>query len=279
MTRSSSNPERFLAAFHNLHPGITSRALAGLPVVMAGRSFTSSYECLANEVLETEDPQTLLDLACGDGFLLSSFAVCGQSGLSLVGLDLSQGGLEAARLRLGHGAALQQGRAHSLPIASASLDHVVCHMALMLMDEIEVVLAEVRRVLKKGAAFAAVVGTRPPPSPAFDSYIALLSQFPRKEEFSGIRFGDRRLRTREGITQLFSHGFEAILVQELSAQRRYSPRELAVWFEDTYDFHMLDEDLQRDFNERFIAAIELECGSDGKVEYNDLFYLIIATSI
>ncbi len=163
-------------------------------------------------------------------------------------------------------------------MATASLDHVVCHMALMLMEEIEVVLTEVHRILKKGAVFAAVVGTRPPPSPIFDSYIALLSQYPRKEEFSGIRFGDRRLQTRDDITKLFSNSFEAISVQELLVQRRCSPRELCAWFEDMYDFHMLGEACQRELNAKFIAATEAQCDSDGKVEYSDLLYLITAAA-
>jgi hypothetical protein len=59
--------------------------------------------------------------------------------------------------------------------------------------------------------------------------------------------------------------------------RRCSPRELCAWFEDTYDFHMLDEDCQGELVASFMAAIEEECGSAGKVEYNDLLYLITAT--
>lgn len=278
MTPHSSNLEQFLAAFHDSNPGITARAFADLAVVKAGRRFASSYECLANEVPETEAPCTLLDLACGDGFLLSLFAARGQSNLSLIGIDLSQGELDAAHHRLGRAATLQQGRAHALPMATASLDHVVCHMALMLMEEIEVVLTEVHRILKKGAVFAAVVGTRPPPSPIFDSYIALLSQYPRKEEFNGIRFGDRRLQTRDGITKLFSNNFEVISVQELLIQRRSSPGELCAWFQDMYDFHMLGEVCQRELNAKFIAATEAQCDSDGKVEYSDLLYLITAAA-
>jgi hypothetical protein len=40
---------------------------------------------------------------------------------------------------------------------------------------------------------------------------------------------------------------------------------------------MLDEDCQGELVASFMAAIEEECGSAGKVEYNDLLYLITAT--
>ncbi len=270
--------EQYLAAFHDSNPGITSRAFAGLPVVNAGRRFGSSYECLANEVLETDGPHALLDLACGDGLLLAILAARNQSELSLFGVDLSKGELDAARCLLGNRATLRQGRAHSLPIASASLDHVVCHMALMLMEDVEVVLTEVHRVLKKGAAFSAIVGATPSRSKIFDLYVSALSQYPRKEEFSGIRFGDRRLQTPEGITQLLSNGFEAVAVQDVMIPRRCSPRELCAWFEDTYDFHMLDERCQGELTAGFMAAIEEQCGSDRKVEYNDRLYLISAAA-
>lgn len=273
MTQKISNPESFLSMFHNKNPGITSRAISDLTVQIDGRRFSSSYECLANEIPEFEGPRTLLDLACGDGYLLSRFAARGQSDLSLMGVDLSEGELCAARLRLGNSATLTQGRAQALPIATASLDYVVSHMALMLMDEIEEVLAQVRRVMKRGGIFAAIVGTRPPQSAVFDAYLELLSQYPRKEQFGGLRFGDSRMRSRDGIIQLLSNGFDSIVVQDVLVRRRYTPGALCAWLEDTYDFHMLDAGAQKEFNSKFIKSIEKRCDNDGKVEYTNFFYL------
>lgn len=279
MSQLISSPELFLAAFHDSNPGITSRAVSGLAVLQGDRRFTSSYECLANEIPSCEAPRTLLDLACGDGYLLSLFAERERSNLTLIGVDLSQGELDAARRRLGGGATLQLGRAQALPVAAESLDYVVCHMALMLMDEIDEVLAQVHRVMKKGAVFAAIVGARPPPSPIFDAYLALLSQFPRETKLSGMRFGDPRVRTRDGIARLFSKGFEKIVIQELLSQRRYTPSELSVWLEDSYDFHMLKESAQKDFSAKFIPVIESLCASDGKVEYCTRSFLICAVAV
>lgn len=277
MTKPNPSPEQFLAAFHDSNAGITSRALWDLAVSKDGQLFSSSYECLANEIPESGRVHTILDIACGDGYLLSLFAARRQSNITLVGVDISQGELDAACRRLGNIATLRQCRAQSLSLATASIDYVVCHMALMLMNEAEVVLAETHRVMRKGGVFAALVGKRPPPSAVFDAYLALLSQFPRKEEgLGGMRFGDPRLRTRDGITQLFSKSFKNIVVQDVLAQRRYTPEELCKWLENTYDFHMLDARSQKDFNSKFIVAIEGECGSDGKVEYNSSLCLIAA---
>ena len=78
-----SDSERFLSGFHDADPGVTSRAFADLPASMAGTAYASSYECLASVV--PADARTVLDLACGDGFLLSLLAARRQAGLALVG--------------------------------------------------------------------------------------------------------------------------------------------------------------------------------------------------
>lgn len=274
MTQQNASPERFLETFHDSNPGITSRAISNLAVLKAGQLFSSSYECLANEIPETDSSRILLDLACGDGYLLSLFTERKQ--LTLLGVDMSRGELEAASRRLGSAAILQQGKAQSLPFPNASVDYVVSHMALMLMDEVEQVLSEVHRVLKQDGSFAAIVGARPPSSPVFDAYLDLLSQYPRKEGLGGIRFGDRRIRTEVGIKQLFSKDFKNVVVKEALAKRRYTPSELCLWLQDSYDFHMLDVANQKDLNIKFVTSIENHCGSDGKVEFINLLYLITA---
>ena len=150
MALSLSDSERFLSAFHDADPGGTPRAFAHLPATMAERAFASSYECLLDAI--PDDARSVLDLACGDGYLLSLLAAR-RPDLSLAGVDLSTGELEAAGRRLRGRAVLQQGRAQELPLPDDSVDAVVCHMALMLMDDAPQVLAQVRRVLKAGGYF------------------------------------------------------------------------------------------------------------------------------
>src|SRR5689334_3979027 len=134
----SSATETYLAGWHHRHAG------ACRPVFLGARSADgrTSYERLANLVA---DGEAVLDLGCGDGTLLEMIRTAAPNA-RLSGIDLSDGELALARERLPD-AVLHRARAQELPLEDASVDLVVCHMALMLMDEPERVLAEARRVL------------------------------------------------------------------------------------------------------------------------------------
>jgi SAM-dependent methyltransferase len=77
---------------------------------------------------------------------------------TIVGADFCPEGIELARLRISDPrASFLVARAQDLPFSDASFGYVVCHMALMLMDPLEPVLAEAKRVLKPGGRLLAVV--------------------------------------------------------------------------------------------------------------------------
>lgn len=82
-------------------------------------------------------PRTVLDLACGDGPLLQILSDRGHAGTKLVGVDMSDDELSAAREVLPHEIRLLKERAHELSLDSGSVDYALSHMALMLMDDIE----------------------------------------------------------------------------------------------------------------------------------------------
>lgn len=173
--------EAFLRRFHDAHPGITSRALA-----RAG-----SYERLAARV----PAGAVLDLACGDGRLLRLL------GPRAIGLDLSRRELAAASGScVGH-AHLVQARAQELPFADRSFDAATCHLAFMLFDEIERVVAELSRVLRPGAPLFALLGG----GPSADGDDAF-HRFARLMPPSDQRFGDRRASTEAGWRELFGVG-------------------------------------------------------------------------
>jgi ubiquinone/menaquinone biosynthesis C-methylase UbiE len=195
-----SERERFLRAFHDARPGVTSGALA-----RAG-----SYERLAAKV-----PQgRVLDLSCGDGSLLELLPP------GAIGLDLSLGELQAARERVRARARvtctststieprLVQARAQELPFADACFDAVTCHLAFMLFDDIEQVVSELVRVIKPGGQFIALLGGGPTADgdDAFHRFARLLSQSksagPELDIFRGI--GDRRASSEAGWRELFA---------------------------------------------------------------------------
>jgi SAM-dependent methyltransferase len=153
--------EAIVRRFHEARPGATSAALAR----------GGSYERLWSRVAGAR----VLDLGCGDHPMPGA-----------VGIDL-------VRER---GVAVQ-GRAQALPFADGAFDAVVCHLAFMLFDELDQVVAEIRRVLAPGGAFHALLGGGPTADGA-DAFHAFAAMLPR-----GAALGDPRSRTEAGWRALF----------------------------------------------------------------------------
>lgn len=158
--------EQYLRAFHAARPGVTSAALAR----------GGSYEHL---VAAVAGARRVLDLGCGDAHLLTQIP-------GAIGLDLAP----SPHPRI------VQGRAQELPFADRAFDAVVCHLAFMLFEELERVVAEVRRVCT--GRFAALLGGGPTADgdDAFHRFLALARFEPRA-------FGDPRASTPSGWRELF----------------------------------------------------------------------------
>jgi SAM-dependent methyltransferase len=168
-----TDAEMFFRAFHASRPAVTSRALA-----RAG-----SYARLAARVPRTG---RVLDLACGDSYLASLTGA--------IGLDL-------APARLAPSVPLVAARAQQLPFCDRAFAAATCHLAFMLFDDIEQVVAELGRVLAPGAPFFALVGGGPTAGGA-DAFHAFAEHVPR-----GRAFGDPRARSEAGWCELFAGGW------------------------------------------------------------------------
>ena len=154
--------ESIVRALHEARPGATSKALA-----RAG-----SYEKLWARVRGTR----ILDLACGDRPMPGA-----------IGIDM-------VRER---GIAVQ-GRVQQLPFRDAVFDAAVCHLAFMLFDDIESVVAELSRVLAPDATFHALLGGGPVADgeDAFHVFARLMPKAPP--------MGDPRSKRPEGWRELFA---------------------------------------------------------------------------
>ncbi|HEY0253943.1 MAG TPA: class I SAM-dependent methyltransferase [Kofleriaceae bacterium] len=163
-----------MLAFHAAHPGVTARGFAR----------GTSYEFLAAQI--SHDAR-VLDLACGNGPLL---ALCGEN---VVGIDLSLPELLGTERTA-------VARAQQLPFANASFDVVACHLAFMLFDDIEQVVAELGRVLIPGGELVAIMGGGPT-AEGRDAFHRFL-------ELSGNRtippLGDPRAKSERGWADLFT---------------------------------------------------------------------------
>jgi ubiquinone/menaquinone biosynthesis C-methylase UbiE len=211
-------------------------------------------------------PTAVLDLACGSGHLLQLLARRSESELRLFGVDFSAAELAVAREALGDGATLCQARAQRLPFAADSFDYVLSHMALMLMDDAEQVLREIHRVLRPGAVLAAVVGAGATPTTPYACFIDALRRQTRQGEYVGLKLGDRRFTSPEGLHELLTPLFGRIVIDEIQISRRLTPDALWDWFLGMYDLYLLPEAGRAAVRQEFLPAVAVHCGPDGLLE-------------
>jgi SAM-dependent methyltransferase len=241
--------EAWLVEWHARFPGVTARHCA--------HAQPSTYEWLAERA---HPGDRVLDLACGDGYLLELVRARGVA--RAAGLDLSPAELAAARTRLGDGVELVEGRAQALPFTDGSFDCVTSHLALMLMSPIEPVMAEIHRVLRPGGRLAAIVGaSRPAPRrDAWQALVGLCVQVP----LEGPPLGDPRAGDVDELRALLS-GFEDVRIQPMLLDLSGPPK--AVWslLEHTYLPAMVPADDREAFDRDARALVESMAGPDGKV--------------
>jgi SAM-dependent methyltransferase len=216
--------EALIRAFHAANAGAMSKAFAR----------GGSYERLAALVRGRE---RVLDLACGDGALLRCI------GSSALGIDVSLDELQLAGNRVA------QARAQQLPLGDASIDACTCHLAFMLFDELDRVVAELARVIAPGGELLAVLGGGPiaddTEPDAFREFAMLLP--PTR------RLGDSRARSEAGWRALFDESQWSVLPFE-----RWE-LELGGTFDDAWEFlatsYELDADHASSIRERLHARI------------------------
>ncbi|MHB1583149.1 MAG: ubiquinone/menaquinone biosynthesis methyltransferase [Acidimicrobiales bacterium] len=108
------------------------------------------------DALALPEGAVVVDLACGTGDLS---VLARRRRYRVVGVDASAGMLAANHARV----PLVLGAAERLPLATASLDGVVCGYALRNFTELGLSLEEVARVLRPGGRVALLEVATPPP--------------------------------------------------------------------------------------------------------------------
>ncbi|MGF1554059.1 MAG: class I SAM-dependent methyltransferase [Paracoccaceae bacterium] len=202
-----------LVAVHASHAGFTE-ACAARCRDPEGRD---SYDWLAEAAPSAAPggapgaPARVLDLACGSGVLLDRLARRAGGALDLVGVDMSADELALARARLAPGrAALHRGLAQEMGfLADASVDAVLCHWALTLMDPVVPALAEARRVLRRGGTFAAIVDGAAETAPGYAEVDRLIFAYVREAYpmYGDIDLGDPRVREAGSLANLVAEAF------------------------------------------------------------------------
>lgn len=227
----------------------------------------TSYEVLADETNALPRSDRLVDLACGDGFLLALLAQRGFA--NLVGVDRSPEELAAARTRLGPLAELHCQDAGALPLPVGSVDTVVCHMALMLFSPVEPALAEIARILKPGAKFIAVLN-RPFQHPILEIYRRELTRVTAETGLGPLRLGDPRIFTIDGMSELVrSRPFEGqdLHVRDFEVGARLSPSGVWSVLGSMYDAFRLPAPAQAILGERLVLGWQSLADDTGRLDF------------
>ena len=194
-----------LRTVHQEHTGFTE-ACASTCRDEAGRN---SYEWLADIVPDNKG-LNVLDLACGSGPLLKILFDRNKN-LNLKGIDMCPEELALAKTRLvNSGTSLFESKAQNLSVIyDNSIDIVLCHWALTLMDPIAPVLDEVKRVLTSEGRFVALVDGPMNAAPGYKEVHDLIYSYVQEEipNYGEIDLGDPRIRGSESLSNLAHKAF------------------------------------------------------------------------
>ena len=194
-----------LKTVHQNNAGFTEKCASSCRD-KAGRN---SYEWLA-EIVPDVDGIRVLDLACGSGPLLKILYDRNKN-FKLKGADISPEELELAEARLPKGSVdLFELKAQNLEgINDNSIDVVLCHWALTLMNPITPVLNEIRRVLSSGGKFAALVNGPMDAAPGYNDVYKLIYKYVQAKlpRYGEIDLGDPRIRSTKSLEHLVGEAF------------------------------------------------------------------------
>ena len=211
-----------LRTVHKHHTGFTETCAS----TCRDKTGRNSYEWLA-EIVPDIDGIRVLDLACGSGPLLKILYDRNKN-LKLKGVDMCPEELAIAKGRLPEGTVdLFELKAQNLTaINDNSIDVVLCHWALTLMNPITPVLNEIRRVLSPGGRFAALVNGPMNAAPGYSDVHNLIYGYVQAKlpKYGEIDLGDPRIRSADSLGHLAREAFpEAKVTVETSVVSMKGP--------------------------------------------------------
>lgn len=167
-------------------------------------NYDNSYDgkfvrCMYDEIVTRtlqKNPTDILDLGCGNGNVLNLLRE--KSDANLYGIDLSEEMIRHAQKRLGSRVELQVGDAEKLPYGEYQFDVIICNASFHHYIHPDVVIAEMKRVLKPQGTL--ILGD---PTAPFDWYLRFLNW-----GLKWINSGDYHMYGKSEITNLLEkHGF------------------------------------------------------------------------
>jgi ubiquinone/menaquinone biosynthesis C-methylase UbiE len=209
-------------------------------------------------------PQTILDLACGDGYLLSLLAQRFSS-TRLTGIDMSPEELAAARERLQNRAELQLAHAAALPLEDGSCEGITCHLAFMLMEDATVIVKELARVLVSGGVFAAVISGARPTDPVRLAFGSVLQEVEAAEELPPLLIGDPRVQSASDLHEIFDEHFAHFELEDLTLALDGTEEQVRGALMGFYNLHRLSAEGYARVEDRLNSAMRDHARSDGTI--------------
>ncbi|GAB3744685.1 class I SAM-dependent methyltransferase [Amycolatopsis oliviviridis] len=257
---TTATQEAFLREFHARNPAATSGMMSD------GRTpdGRSSYEILRDRV---SGHTRVLDLGCGDGFLLDLLA---RAGHQVAGVDLSSADLALARQRPSlHGVPLTTGRAQELPFPDGGFDACVSHMAFMLMSDIDQVATELARVLAPGGRLALILSSgRAGGSGSYELFQKLI-----RPAFDGAPpeqriplLGDSRTLRQDGLDEILAPaGFSPVAWGTEPIDLGGTAEQVWARLSMIYNFMPLDSEVVRSLEAEFLTQAAELADADGRI--------------
>lgn len=255
------SPDTFLVRYHRHHTGITSWALSR----GRARGELSSYDLLA-AVVAPDTPHQVLDLGCGDGFLLERLLARGVPADRLVGVDQSPDELALASKRTeAHEVSLRCERADSMSLPDGSVGHILSHLSLMVMSELDAVVAEMARVLAPGGCFAAILPGHAAPEGAMAIFCELFDEAYNNQKTHAPSLGDERVWSTDGLSQLFSpeNSFGALEIINLDLRLDGTVTEVWNCLSTRYEAYVMLPRDRAEIRKRFTKKVENLAMPDG----------------
>ncbi|MDD6794050.1 MAG: methyltransferase domain-containing protein [Clostridiaceae bacterium] len=152
-------------------------------------------KCMYNEIIERVsklNAKSILDLGCGNGNILKILEE--KANAKLFGLDLSENMIKEARKKLDINTELTVGDAEKLPYKDAQFDVVICNASFHHYIKPDVVVKEIKRVLKKNGVL--ILGD---PTAQIKLLLKIINFF-----LHHTNSGDFKIYSKEEITNLLA---------------------------------------------------------------------------